>query len=165
MAEPVTSQADAVAALTKAGQDGYDAFPRDCSHSIWVMLKLTGSPDEPYRTANELMWYMASQGSGWHRVLTVEDASKLANEGKVVLGGLAVPSGHGHVVMVMPGPPHASGGFDMGGGAMARSSGAFPPSASGASSSWLGARSRGEKTVRDPWSGTDWPKVTFWTRD
>ena len=159
------SKADAVAALTKAGQDGYDAYPRDCSHSIWTMLRLMGSADEPYRTANELMSHMASQGSGWHRVLTVEDASKLANEGKVVLGGLAVPGGHGHVVMVMPGPWHASGGFDMGGGRMAQNHGAAPPSASGASSSWAGARSRGEKTVRDPWPQLQWPMVTFWTRD
>ena len=163
MADPAQSRTDAAAAaLTKAGQDGYDAYPKDCSHSIWVMLKLMGSPDEPYRTANDLMRYVASQGSGWHRVLTVEDASKLANQGKVVLGGLA---GHGHVVMVMPGPPHASGDYDTGGGAVQRSMGAFPPSASGASSSWPGARSRGEKTVRDPWPKAQWPMVTFWTRD
>ena len=165
MADPVTPRSEAVAALAKAGQDGYDAYPRDCSHSIWTMLKLMGSPDEPYRTANELMRYVASQGSGWHRVLTVEDASNLANQGKVVLGGLAVPGGHGHVVMVMPGPWHASGGYDTGRGAVAQNHGAAPPSASGASGSWPGARSRGEKTVRDPWPQLQWPSVTFWTRD
>ena len=156
---------EAVAALAKAGQDGYDAYPRDCSHSIWTMLKLMGSPDEPYRIANDLMRYVAGQGSGWHRVLTVEDASNLANQGKVVLGGLAVPGGHGHVVMVMPGPWHASGGYDTGRGSVAQNLGAAPPSVSGASGPWPGARSLGEKTVRDPWPRLQWPAATFWTRD
>ena len=95
-----------------------------------------GRPDEPYRTSNELMRYGASQGSGWHRVLTVEDASNLANEGKFVLRRLAVPSGHGHVVMVMPGLWHASGGYDTGRGWVAQNHGAAPPSASGATGSW-----------------------------
>ncbi len=35
--------------------------------------------------------------------------------------GLAVPGDHGHGAMVMPGPPHASGGYDVGGGAIRRS--------------------------------------------
>ncbi|WP_419808083.1 hypothetical protein [Sphingomonas sp.] len=150
--------------LAAAGRAGYDANPRDCSHSIQVMLRAMGSPDEPYRTANDLMTHMQSRGSGWRKVALAE-AGQLANAGKVVIGGLAVPGGHGHVVMVMPGPPRPSGGFRMNSGATLPSSGTFPASASGASSSWPGARSRGEKTVRDPWTASDWGRVTFWTRD
>ena len=88
MADQPTSRADAVAALAKAGQDGYDAYPRDCSHSIWTMLKLMGSPDEPYRTANDLMRYMGSQGSGWHRVLTVVDRGQPGEPGQGRAGWL-----------------------------------------------------------------------------
>lgn len=165
MAQPPAPDPIAAAKLTAAGRAGYDANPNDCSHSIWTMLKLMGSPNEPYRTANSLMAYMASAGSGWRRVITLEEASQLANAGKVVIGGLAVPGGNGHVVMVMPGPMRPSGGFMMPDGKVQRSNGMFPPSVSGASSTWPGARSRGEKTVRDPWSAADWPKVSFWTKE
>ncbi|QYE32979.1 hypothetical protein KZX46_02170 (plasmid) [Polymorphobacter sp. PAMC 29334] len=138
--------------LAAAGAAGYRAFPNDCSHSIWSMLRSLGQ-DEPYRTANTLMTHLQSKDSGWHQV-TVQQAGELANHGVVVVGGLASQSGSGHVVMVMPGPPLPSS-----------SEGSFPRSASGAASSWPGAHSSGEKTVRDPWSRPDWARVTFWTRD
>ena len=75
-----------------------------------------------------------------------------------LLGGLE-RTGHGHVVVVMPGPWHAAGGFSG-----LPEQGSYPPSMSGSMSSWQGARSRGERTVRDPWGAADWPQVTFWTR-
>lgn len=148
----------AAAKLAAAGQAGYDAYPRDCSHSVWVMLQQMGVA-EPYRVANDIMAHLASRNSGWHQV-SVEEAGRLANGGKVVIGGLANSGGSGHVLMVMPGASRSAGGF-----AGMRRQGSYPLSASGAASSWPGARSRGEKTVRDPWSNTDWPSVTFWTKD
>lgn len=156
----------AAAKLLTAGQAGYDAYPNDCSHSIWSMLHQLGL-NEPYRVANDVMGHLARKGSGWREV-TVAEAGELANAGKVVIGGLAVPGGHGHVVMVMPGALRASGGYRVGIGKKARAiarSGAYPPSASGAMGAWPGAKSRGEKTVRDPWSADDFSKVTFWTKN
>jgi hypothetical protein len=44
-----------------------------------------------------------------------------------------------------------------------RSSGQYPPAMSTSSSGYPGAMSRGDKTVRDPWTRADWPNVTFWT--
>ena len=149
--------------LKAAGQAGYDKFPHDCSHSVWEMLHQMGM-DEPYRTANVLMGYLSSASSGWRKVDVIE-AGRLANEGKVVIGGLASQSGSGHVVMVMPGASKPAGGFRMNSGKMLPQSGSFPLSASGAASSWPGAHSRGEKTVRDPWTPSDWPYVTFWTKN
>lgn len=143
---------DKAKALAAAGAAGYKAFPNDCSHSIWAMLHELGQ-DEPYRTANAWMAHVQQPGNGWHSV-TVQEAGALADKGVVVIGGLAAEGGSGHVVMVMPGPPKASG-----------HDGFFPPSASGAASRWPGAHSAGEKTVRDPWTRADWPRVTFWTRN
>lgn len=151
------------ARLTAAGKSGYAAYPNDCSHSVWFMMRQMGV-DEPYRVANAMMSHMAERGSGWRKV-TLAEASELANAGKVVIGGLASASGSGHVVMVMPGPMRPSGGFRMRSGTMLPPSGLYPPSASGAASSWPGAHSAGEKTVRDPWTGADWPRVTFWTKN
>lgn len=142
--------------LAAAGRAGYDAFPNDCSHSVWYMLRQLGM-EEPYRVANALMGHLASPGSGWRQV-SLAEAGDRADQGKVVIGGLAKP-GSGHVVMVMPGSRPAGGFPPM------PTSGMYPRSASGASSSWPGAHSRGEKTVRDPWNNQDWPRVTFWTRD
>ncbi len=100
--------AQAASKLAAAGQVGYDAYPRDCSHSVWVMLQQMGI-NEPYRVANDLMAHLASRNSGWRRV-TVEEAGDLANKGRVVIGGLSNPGGSGHVVMVMPGEPRPAGG-------------------------------------------------------
>lgn len=155
---PVT----AAARLTAAGKLGYATFPNDCSHSVWLMMQQMGI-NEPYRVANAMMNHMASRGSGWRQV-TLAEAAELANTGKVVVGGLAAASGSGHVVMVMPGRMRPAGGFPMRSGKPLPPSGLYPPSASGAASSWPGAHSAGEKTVRDPWTAPDWRRVTFWTK-
>lgn len=148
--------------LAAAGRAGYDAFPNDCSHSVWYMLKQLGL-EQRYMVANALMTHVSGRGSGWRQV-NVTEAGRLADEGKMVIGGLASSSGSGHVVMVMPGS-RPSGGFPMRNGKPLLTAGMFPRSASGASSSWPGAHSRGEKTVRDPWNNQDWARVTFWTRN
>ena len=143
--------------LMDVAHTAYDTYSHDCSHSIWFVLKQIVDPNQPYMVADDLMKVVKAPGSGWRQV-DLQAASDLANKGVVVIGGLE-KQGHGHVVVVMPGAWHAAGGFS---GLPER--GSYPPSMSGSMSSWLGARSRGERTVRDPWGAADWPNVTFWTR-
>jgi hypothetical protein len=107
--------------------------------------------------ADQLMEIIKSPRSGLRQVQLAE-ASDLANQGVVVVGGLE-KKGHGHVVVVMPGPWKAAGGF-----AGLPRRGSYHLSMSGSMRSWQGARSRGERTVRDPWGAADWPNVTFWTK-
>jgi hypothetical protein len=144
--------------LTEAAKAAYDSYSRDCSHAVWAVLKDVVNPDEPYRTANEPMAHVARPGSGWRQVTSLQEASDLANAGKVVVGGLAVPRGNGHVLIVMPGPMQPAGGF----GGIHRTEILYPPSMSGSLSGWQGAMSRGQRTVRDAWSNDDWKGVTFW---
>ena len=149
--------------LVAACERAYDAFTNDCSHAVHQVIREIVDPQFPYRVANDLMAYFASPGSGWRQVSSVEEASSLADQGIVVVGGLAYPRGQGHVLVVMPGPMHDSGGFVYNGNRI-RSHGRFPPALSTSSSGYIGALSRGEKTVFDPWTPADWPRVTFWTR-
>ena len=150
--------------LTQAAQAAYDQYSHDCSHAIWEVLKQMVNPSETYRTANELMTEMARPGSGWRQVASMQEASDLANSGKVVAGGLGEKVGHGHVVVVMPGPMRPSGGFEYQGKVMP-SRGYFPPAMSTSSSGYPGTMSRVEKTVRDAWPAEEWPSVTFWTHE
>lgn len=150
--------------LKAAEEAAYDLSPRDCSHAVWELLKRTGSPDEPYRTANDFMTMVTRHGSGWRQV-TVEEASRLANDGKVVIGGLPVPGGNGHILAVMPGSWRPAGGFVSNGKQIMLTPEQYPLAMSGSSNdSWAGSHSRGEKTVYDAWSKADYPAVTFWTR-
>jgi hypothetical protein len=143
--------------LAAVAHIAFDTYSHDCSHSIWFVLKQMVDPNQSYMMADQLMKAIKAPRSGWRRV-DLREASELANQGVVVLGGLE-KTGHGHVVVVMPGPWHAAGGFSG-----LPEQGSYPPSMSGSMSSWPGARSRGERTVRDPWGAADWPNVTFWTR-
>jgi hypothetical protein len=156
-AAPPTPQNPAAQRLADVARIAYDTYSHDCSHSIWFVLKQIVDPNQPYMVADQLMASVKRPGSGWRQVQLAE-ASDLANRGVVVLGGLE-KKGHGHVVVVMPGPWHAAGGFSG-----LPEQGSYPPSMSGSMSSWQGARSRGERTVRDPWGAGDWPQVTFWTK-
>ena len=156
---------DSVAAsatrLEKACHDAYDRYPSDCSHAVVDVSQHVLDPSFPYRTANDLMTFFATPNSGWRRVSELREVSELANTGIVVVGGLQNEQGEGHVLVVMPGPFRMSGGFMYEGHRM-RSHGLFPPAMSTSIISYPGAMSRGEKTVRDPWSAADWQEVTFW---
>ena len=149
--------------LKAAEEAAYDLSPRDCSHAVWELPKRTGSPDEPYRTANDFMTMVTRRGSGWRQV-TVEEASRLANDGKVVIGGLAVPGSNGHILAVMPGPWRPAGGFMVGNNRMPSTPEQYPPAMSGSMSNYVGVHSRGEKTVRDAWPKNEYQHVTFWIR-
>jgi hypothetical protein len=148
--------------LRAAEEAAVAASPNDCGRAVQELLRRTGNPDEPYRTANDFMAMVAHTGSGWRQV-TQEEASRLANEGQVVIGGLAVPGGHGHILAVMPGPMRRAGGF-MSNGTLIPPGDLAPPAMSGSMSNYGGAHSSGEKTTRDAWTRADYPKVTFWTR-
>ena len=128
-----------------------------------MVLRELVNPNEPYLTANGLMASVAHRDSGWQQV-TMQEASNLANKGKVVIAGLADRVGHGHVLIVAPGPMRPDGGLDQQGRPLLRSNGLFPPAVSGSLGYWPGAVSRGEKTVRDAWGRDTWPHVTFWVR-
>lgn len=124
-------QPGAVARLNRAAQEAFEQYKRDCSRAVWSMLRDLGNPAEPYRTANQLMAEVARPGSGWREV-SMQEASDLANKGKLVIGGLADPTGNGHVVGVMPGPMRPAGGFN----GIPFSPDVFPPSLSGSIGNW-----------------------------
>jgi hypothetical protein len=151
-------------ALRAAEEAAYDAYPNDCSHAVWELLKQTGHPDEPYRTANDLMDMVAKPNSGWRQV-TMAEASRLAEAGKVTIGGRKEPKGSGHVLGVWPGAWKQAGGFMAGGKWIEPTHEQYPLAMSGAMSAWPGARSRGERTVQDPWGGKGFRGGTFWTRE
>jgi hypothetical protein len=71
--------------LSRAAEAAYERYSRDCSHAVWEVLKRLVDPGEKYRTANDLMATMARPGSGWRQVSSMQEASKLADEGKVVV--------------------------------------------------------------------------------
>ena len=148
--------------LMKAAQAAYDRYPRDCSHLVNMVLRAVVNPSEPYQTANSLMASVRAKGSNWRNV-SMQEASALANQGKVVIAGLAEAGSHGHVLVLVPGPMQADGGFSCHGQPII-AHGAYPPAVSGSLSGWPGAMSRGEKTARDAWRADQWPKVTFWVR-
>ena len=142
--------------LEDVAHTAYDTYSHDCSHSIWFVLKQTVDPNQPYMVADQLMASIKRPGSGCGRCSL---RKRLIPPTGAWWCWAAAKTGHGHVVVVMPGPWHAAGGFSG-----LPEQGSYPPSMSGSMSSWQGARSRGERTVRDPWGAADWPQVTFWTR-
>jgi hypothetical protein len=130
---------------------------------VHYVIKTLVDPKAPYHLANHMMADFAAPGSGWREVMTTTEAAALANQGVVVVGGLAEPGKHGHVIIVFPGPMKASGGYVAHGKTM-RSHGLFPLAMSTSLGSWPGAVSDGTKTVFDPWaSDAIFKRVTFWT--
>ncbi len=103
------TQNPAAQRLADVAHTAYDTYSHDCSHSVWFVLKQIVDPNQPYMMADQITASVKRPGSGWRQV-QLAGASDLANRGVVVLGGLE-KKGHGHVVVVMPGPWHAAGGF------------------------------------------------------
>ncbi|WP_217696427.1 hypothetical protein [Acidiphilium rubrum] len=109
-----------------------------------------------------LMGYLANPANRWSKVRDYAEASALADRGVVVVGGLAEPGGHGHVIVVLPGRWRPSGGYKVD-GRMMPSHGMFPPAMSTSLGPWPGAVSDGDKTVFDPWDNVQvFKHVTFW---
>lgn len=142
--------------------EAFAKFPNSCSHAVWHVIK-GYIPTQPYLTANGLIHALFTD-PGWQEV-QVYELGKLANEGVLVVGGLIAPS-HGHVIVVYPGTPKSSGGYHYTNrktGKMdeARSLGVYPLAMSTSMGSWPGARSKGDKTIIDPWPNS-FDKVRFW---
>jgi hypothetical protein len=91
--------------------------------------------------------------------------SKLASDGVLVVGG-ANDSPNGHVIVVYPGPAKFDGGFyyqsKKGKSILAGPHGTYALAMSTSMGSWPGAKSKGDKTVADPWGLDKFEKVKFW---
>jgi hypothetical protein len=172
-----TSAADsgveaAVAKLKKASDEAYAKYNSSCSHAVWYVLTQIVNPDAKYKVANALIDDLSS--SSYWKEVSVDDGWALAQKGIVVIGGLKQPGDHGHVIVIYPGEKKASGGYaytykDKATGKMKndilRSHGTYPRALSTSQGSWPGAKSKGDKTVWDPWAKDDvFDDVKFWTR-
>jgi hypothetical protein len=162
-ASPGKPNAAAVQSLIAAAHMAFKLYPGNCSGAVHYVIKSIVDPTAPYHVANALMQGFALRGSGWHQV-TIAEASELANQGIVVVGG-ATANNNGHVVIVLPGPLKPSGGY-IANGQMMPNKGMFPPAMSTSLGAWPGAISDGDKTVFDAWGSPQlFGAVTFWTPD
>jgi hypothetical protein len=153
------------AALIKACDAAYLAGQGSCSNAVWEVIKAIYNPNEPYRMANALIDYMATN---WKSV-ELEDGYYLANKGVVVVGGVKVEQGHGHVIVIYPGPKKLNGGYkyfykagnkDL----IMKGTKLYPLCMSTSMGTWPGANSKGDKTVWDPWgSDSGFAAVRFYT--
>ena len=163
---PNTPSISATEKLKQSCNDAYDTS-NDCSHSVWRVLKALVNTNEPYRVANVLIQHLDSKSDGWTEV-TLESGWELANDGKVVVGGLAQEP-NGHVIVIYPGKKQSTGGYSYeykGKTVKMRDHGHFPRCMSQSASSFPGTRSRGDKTVWDPWANdARFALVRYWTHD
>ena len=152
--------------LKRAADEAYDLHPKSCSHAVWHVMKQY-IPGRDYVMANDLLTHLECNPR-WIRV-TVGELEKYANEGVLIVGGLAGEK-NGHVVVVYPGKAKPRGGFN----AMVKGKLTYlPPQgptyallmSTSMSGSWPGTMSKGDKTVRDAWSEEDFAKVRFWRFD
>jgi hypothetical protein len=120
---------------------------------------------EPYRVANTLI-DLFNTSPDWKEV-NLDDGWGLANQGVVVVGGLSA-NPNGHVIVVYPGDKIASGGYlysYQGKMQTLRSHGQYPRCMSQSKPDFPGTRSRGDKTVWDPWANDDkFSTVKYWTK-
>lgn len=156
--------------LKTACDAAYVANPTSCSNAVWDVIKGLVNEDEPFRNANGLVDFMTAS---W-KAVTLDDGFDLANKGTVVVGGTKNTKGHGHVIVIYPGPKKPAGGYSYwykkaNKYVLLPPKGLYPLALStsiGASSSldWPGVMSCGDKTVWDPW-GDDprFAEVHFWT--
>jgi hypothetical protein len=160
--------------LKKACDEAFNYAPaaKSCSHAVWYVVQKLINSKEPLRTANDWIDYM-TQSDSW-RSVTPDEGWKLANEGKVVIGGRK-ENPNGHVIVIYPGTKIGGGGYmypyknkitgktdDLVMGAH----GMLPRALSRSMGSWPGAVSDGEKSVYDPWANdVAFAQVKFWTMD
>ncbi len=151
--------------LEQVALEAYDAYPASCSHAVWYVIKRY-LPDQPYRTANVLLASLAADRR-WKEV-PVSELAERASRGELIVGGLE-ETPNGHVIVVFPGAAKPAGGYAyMSGGKSVtmRARGPYPRAMSTSLSGWAGAKSRGDKTIWDPWaSDVKFKQVTFWRLD
>lgn len=147
--------------LKTACDEAFVAHPGSCSHSVWYVIKKY-IPEQTWKNANALIKELSSSAV-WQEVKAGE-LSKLANEGVLIVGG-ATASGHGHVVVVYPGPEKHDGGYYYiyeGKRSLAQPHGTYARVMSTSLGNWPGAKSNGDKTVFDPWGPKKFHQVKFW---
>lgn len=148
--------------LKAACEEAFDAYPNSCSHAVWHVIKKY-NPDQRYLTANALVVHLENSRQ-WEEV-DIKDIAELADNGMLVIGG-ATDFSHGHVIVVYPGKPRFNGGFFFKGskGKLVRApnNSVYPLAMSTSMGTWPGAKSRGDKTVADPWPAAQFKNVRFW---
>ncbi|MGD0567937.1 MAG: hypothetical protein ABSA78_05995 [Candidatus Sulfotelmatobacter sp.] len=159
------SYAEAVAKLKDACDRAYDKNQNSCSNAVWDVIKELVNSGQEFLQANELIDQLSDD---WEEV-SVDDGFDLANKGVVVVGGLQVNGGHGHVIVIYPGPKIPNGGYQyfykkMNKYLVLKSSGLYPRALSTSMSrNWPGTLSKGDKTVWDPWADDEkFKQVDFW---
>lgn len=150
----------AVKKLTDACNTAFDTYPDSCSHSVWHVIRQY-DPDQKFKLANNLVQYL-KKSPRWKEV-QIPELNKLANEGVLVVGG-AQSVGHGHVIVVYPGPVKHSGFYYDKNGKLKeiRSRGIYPRAMSTSSGDWPGCMSKGDLTIIDCWGTDDFREVKFW---
>lgn len=155
----------AVEKLKSAADEAYRLYPNSCSHAVWHVIKQY-IPDRVYVMANPLLVYLECDPR-WKPV-TVHELEEFANEGVLIVGGLA-ENPNGHVVVVYPGKAKMSGGYTA---VMKGRTGTVGPKGpyalvmSRSLGNWPGGMSMGDKTVWDPWANDKkFSQVKFWRFD
>lgn len=160
--------------LQKACDEAYDYPPaaNSCSDAVWYVVQKLINKQEPKRTANDWIDYMS--GSDDWREVTIDEGWKLANQGKVVIGGKK-ETGHGHVILIYPGDKIGGGGYKYNYYNKVKKKneeltmgvhGMLPRALSRSMGPWPGAVSDGDKSIYDPWAREDaFAQVKFWTMD
>jgi hypothetical protein len=140
-----------------------------CSHAVWSVMKDLVDSNTKYAQANELIRFLNAESSKWIAV-SVSKAGELANCGELVIGG-KTDTPNGHVIVVYPGALIAGGGYQYFNKKenkylkLPLTKGMYPRCLSTSSSTWPGTKSKGDKTVWDPWaSDANFKEVKFWTR-
>ena len=125
-------------------------------------------PGRDHVVANALLTHLECNPR-WMRV-QVHELEKYANEGVLIVGGLAEEK-NGHVVVVYPGKAKMAGGYTYndkktGKVETVRERGPYALVMSRSMGGWPGAMSKGDKTIWDPWGRDDlFAKVKFWRFD
>lgn len=156
--------------LKRAADEAYDLHPKSCSHAVWHVMKQYILGRE-YVMANDLLTHLECNPR-WTRA-GVGELEKYANEGVLIVGGLADTStatSNGHVVVVYPGTAKMAGGYTAtinGKPDIVRARGPYAlVMSTSMGSSWPGTMSKGDKTVWDPWGkDKEFAKVKFWRFD
>jgi hypothetical protein len=159
--------------LLQTAHDAFARFPGNCSGSVHYVVQQLVDPAAPGLLANDMLVWLADGRNGWAQVDGFADASPLAERGQVVIAGAPEVSGHGHVIVVVPGVWRPAGGYHAN-GAMMPAVGNYPLAMSTAlapigGAAWPGAISDCTKTVYDPWFRANpavsaFRGVTFWTK-
>jgi len=149
--------------LQDACDDAAHIYRNSCSHAVWYVIRKY-IPEQKWMNANSLVDEI-SDSDDWEEV-KVSELSKLANEGILVVGGLR-ETGHGHVIVVYPGPEKRDGGYYYtdkvtGKRVLAKDHRNYALAMSTTMGDWPGAKSNGDKTVYDAWGSRKFSNVKFW---